>query len=207
MICLLLTEGIMSMNKISLWSSFIRATEDERRCPLPADDRIPDAIDSITHAITIDAPPHEVWPWLVQMGAGNRAGWYSYDWIDNGRRPSADRIIGALQDPPVGTVFPALPGMTDGFVLDAIARDRHLVLLAPGPDGKPIVTWTFVLNPVGATRTRLLVRVRGAKGYRFLGLPSFLTKPAVHVVHFIMERRQLRGIVDRVDRLAEVDVA
>ena len=45
-----------------------------------------------TRAITIAAPPEQVWPWLVQLGYG-RAGWYSYDWIDNDNRPSADRIL------------------------------------------------------------------------------------------------------------------
>jgi hypothetical protein len=40
-----------------------------------------------------------VWPWLAQMGAGSRAGWYSYDVLDNRRRSSATRIIPALPAP------------------------------------------------------------------------------------------------------------
>ena len=39
-------------------------------------------------AVTIDAPPDQVWPWLVQMG-GDRGGWYFWDRLDNGGRPSA----------------------------------------------------------------------------------------------------------------------
>jgi proline iminopeptidase len=42
-------------------------------------------------AVTIEAPPEQVWPWLAQMGY-DRAGWYSWDRLDNGGRPSADRI-------------------------------------------------------------------------------------------------------------------
>ena len=57
----------------------------------------------------IAAPPERVWPWRVQMGAG-RAGWYSYDRIDNGGRPSADRIVPELQRLAVGDVMPAVPG-------------------------------------------------------------------------------------------------
>ena len=49
---------------------------------------MPQPLGVITHAITIDAPPEAVWPWLVQLGSG-RAGWYAYDHIDNGGRPSA----------------------------------------------------------------------------------------------------------------------
>jgi hypothetical protein len=52
---------------------------------------VPAAIGSITHAITIRGDRRALWPWLAQMGAG-RAGWYSCDLIDNGRRRSADRI-------------------------------------------------------------------------------------------------------------------
>ena len=46
-------------------------------------------------------------------GAGPRGGWYSYDWLDNGRQPSATRIVPELQHPAVGTIFPALPSVTE----------------------------------------------------------------------------------------------
>ena len=51
---------------------------------------------SATHAVTIDAPPEDIWPWLVQMGY-QRGGLYSYDWLDRLfgilDRPSANRIL------------------------------------------------------------------------------------------------------------------
>jgi hypothetical protein len=34
-----------------------------------------------TRAITIDAPPEDVWPWLVQMGSG-RAGFYTHERVE-----------------------------------------------------------------------------------------------------------------------------
>ena len=67
-----------------------RATPEEAHRPLPGDEVIPHPIGSQTHAITIDMPPDQVWPWLVQMGCG-RAGWYSYDLLDNGGRPSKEQ--------------------------------------------------------------------------------------------------------------------
>jgi membrane protease YdiL (CAAX protease family) len=111
----------------------VRATREEQTRALPGDDRIPDAIDTLTHGVTIRRPPRDVWPWIVQMGAGSRAGWYSYDWLDNGRQPSVTRIVPELQHPAVGTIFPALPGVTDGFVLMAIEPERVLMLGFPPP--------------------------------------------------------------------------
>ena len=91
----------------------VRADRVERAETLPGDDVIPSSIESLTNAITIHRPPRDVWPWLAQMGAGNRAGWYSYDFIDNGGQPSAGRVISELQQLTVGMVFPALPNATD----------------------------------------------------------------------------------------------
>ena len=181
-----------------LWRS-VRATTDERARALPGDERIPQAIDTLTHGVTIRRAPRDVWPWLVQMGAGSRGGWYSYDWLDNGRQPSATRIVPELQHPAIGTIFPALPGVTEGFTLLAIEPERVLTLGWLAPDGTPEVTWTFVLDEVAPGVTRLLVRVRGGPGYRFHGLPLPLTRLVVRVVHFIMQRKQLLGIRRRAE--------
>ena len=89
---------------------------------------------STTRAITIDAPPVEVWPWLVQIGFG-RAGWYSYDWIDNDGKPSADRIIDDLQGLTVGDRIPMTPDL--GFVVTVI--DAPSILVSLGDDGSTVV--------------------------------------------------------------------
>jgi hypothetical protein len=149
--------------------------------------------------VTIRRPRRDVWPWLLQMGAGTRGGWYSYDWLDNGRRPSATRIIPELQHPAVGTVFPALPDVTEGFTVLALEDQHMLVLGWPAPDGTPQVTWTFVLEDAAQGHTRLLVRVRGGPGYRFHGLPLPLTRLVVRGVHFVMQRKQLLGIRRRAE--------
>jgi hypothetical protein len=181
-----------------VWRS-IHATGDERARALPGDERIPQATDTLTHGVTIRRAPRAVWPWLVQMGAGTRGGWYSYDWLDNGRQPSAARIVPELQRPAIGTIFPALPGATEGFTLLAIEHERLLTLGWLAPDGTPEVTWTFVLEELAPDVTRLLVRVRGGAGYRFHGLPRPFTRLVVRVVHFIMQRKQLRGIRRRAE--------
>jgi hypothetical protein len=177
----------------------VRATADERARVLPGDGLIPQAIDTLTHGVTIRRAPRDVWPWLVQMGAGCRGGWYSYDWLDNGRHPSATHIVPELQQPGIGTIFPALPGMTDAFTLLAIEHGRALTLGGPAPDGRPEVTWTFVLDEMAPDMTRLVVRARGGPGYRFHGLPLLLTRIVVRLVHFIMQRKQLLGIKRRAE--------
>jgi len=133
------------------------------------------------------------------MGAGSRGGWYSYDWLDNGRQPSAARIVPELQHPAIGTIFPALPGATDGFTLPALEHERLLLLGWLAPDGTTEVTWAFVLESTAPGESRLLVRARGGPGYRFHGLPLSLTRVAVRIVHFIMQRKQLLGIRSRAE--------
>ncbi len=179
----------------------IHATAHERARRLAGDELIADAVGSLTHAITIERPPADVWPWLAQMGAG-RAGWYSDDRLDNGGRSSAWSIRPELQSPPTGTIFPALPGRRDGFALVAQDPDRFLTLAWPRPDGQPQVTWSFVLDPAGSSATRLIVRARAGRGYRFLGMPEWMSLAAARLVHFVMERRQLLGLAVRVERRA-----
>jgi hypothetical protein len=179
----------------------VRATREEKSRALPGDELISQAIDTLTHAITIRRSPRDVWPWLVQMGAGVRAGWYSYDRLDNGRQRSASRIVPELQHPAIGSIFPALPGVTDGFTLLAVDPERMLTLGWLTPDGTPQVTWAFLLEEISPGVTRLLVRARGGPGYRFHGLPLLLTRVVVRVVHFVMQRKQLLGIAGRAERL------
>src|SRR6516165_5923737 len=54
-----------------------------------------------TMAVTIEVPSDQVWPWLAQMG-GDRAGWYSWDRLDNGGRPSAHEVHPEWQDLSLG---------------------------------------------------------------------------------------------------------
>jgi hypothetical protein len=177
----------------------VRADDGERTRRVPGDELIPAAVGTFTHAMTVAGSPGAVWPWLVQMGAGSRAGWYSYDFLDNGGQPSARRIVPELQSITVGTVFPALPGVTEGFLVLAFEPQRSLILGWPGPDGPPIVTWAFVLEPRPGGTTRVIVRVRGGQDYRLHGLPAWVSRPAIRLEHFVMQRKQLLGIAQRVE--------
>lgn len=149
----------------------IRATADEQARTLSGDDLIPQPLRSVNHAILIYRPPHDVWPWLAQMGAG-RAGWYAYDSIDNGGRPSAERILPEYQSIDVGSVLPVLPGAMDVFIVAQCEPEHSLVLSWRLPSGKHQTTWAFVLEQPQPDQTRLIVRGRIAPGYRPYGLPN-----------------------------------
>ena len=169
----------------------VRPVAGEAGRSLPGDELVADAKIGWTHAITIGARPAAIWPWLVQMGC-RRAGWYSYDGLDNAGVPSADQILPQFQQVQVGDILPQTPTAEDRFLVRAVEPERALIL----GDAAGSMSWAFVLDPVGATGTRLITRSRG--GYDRLAL-GLLLKVVWHPVHFGMQRRQLLNLKRRVE--------
>jgi proline iminopeptidase len=193
----------------------VRATAEERRRAFPGDRLLEEVIGSWTHGVTIAAPPRRVWPWLAQMGAG-RAGWYSWDFLDNGGRRSADEIAPGWGRIAVGDVLPAALGATDAFVVQALDPGRDLVLAVPHDGGGLRSTWEFLLEPLSGDRTRLLVRARvssrgwmaplgtptpsAARVFRWLArMPRGPLLALARAGHRVMQARQLRRIRRRVE--------
>jgi hypothetical protein len=191
-----------------------RATPEERRERLPGDDLVPEARGGATHAITIRVPAAHLWPWLVQIGC-DRAGFYSYDRLDNAGRPSADGILPEFQDTKVGNVLPSRPGSPHGFEVLQMEPPRLFLLGAflrvpalsnlPWEGSRPRAyvrsTWLFLLREQG-NATRLVVRVRGILRPAWLGLvANTLMAPA----HLVMQRKQLLNLRRRAERLAGTD--
>lgn len=196
------------------------ANKEERHRSMYADELIPEPMASITHAITIGAPPAKVWPWLLQMGAG-RAGWYSWDSIDNGGVKSARSILAGLQNVEPGQVFPAIPGAEDAFVLQGLAPNKRLILCVPSSAKGFLVSWEFALESLDDNKTRLIVRGRIAESWladiggqvnaesgpilieRVYGalaiIPQWIMLPIAWFGHRIMEARMLRNIKRRVE--------
>jgi hypothetical protein len=174
---------------IQPWQYRWGATDEEVRRPMPGDDLMPDAA-STTRAITIAAPPGQVWPWLVQLGYG-RAGWYSYDWIDNDGQPSADRIIPELQQLQVGDQILMLPGM--GPRVRALEPNRYF--LAGDQEGG---IWCLALY-LAQGGCRLVSRWRVDWPLTpATAIWILLSDPGA----FIMERKMLRGIRSRAEATA-----
>jgi hypothetical protein len=163
----------------------VRPLGDEGRRPLPGDSLLPAAKGRWTHGITIQAPPSAIWSWLVQLGC-RRGGWYSYDGLDNGSRPSAERIRPELQQIEVGDLMAWTPPARDGFFVAEIDPGRALVLT--GDAGLYRVAWAFALEPIDANRTRLLARASGDYDRPAVWL---LLQLVWRPMHFAMERKQL----------------
>ena len=173
---------------IGPWHRRWGARDDEVAAALPGDELVPTGTGS-TRAITIDAPGDEVFPWIVQIGFG-RAGWYSYDWIDNDRRPSADELEPDLAGLAVGDRIPMTPSLA--FEVRAIDHaGRHLVSQAE--DG---TSWAVVVLDDGDGSCRLISRFRPPPAR---GLGSRLWMTIVDPGAFIMERRMLLGIKQRAE--------
>ena len=172
----------------------VRPRGDEATRSLPGDELVADAKVRWNHAITIRARPADIWPWLVQMGC-RRAGWYSYDGLDNGGVRSAERIVPELQQVRVGDIFPMSPKVEDTFVVRLVEPERALVL----GDAAGGMAWEFVLEPVDEDSTRVIARVRATYDKPALGL--FL-KVFWRPTHFAMERRQLVNLKRLVEAAA-----
>jgi hypothetical protein len=169
------------------------ATDAELAATMPGDDLLPHSQFRPTRAITIDAPPAAVWPWLVQVGCG-RAGFYSNDLLDNFARPSLREISPDLQHLEVGqwvSMSPA-PSERTAFKVDSFVPNEWLLWR------KPDSTWSWVLRDLRDGRTRLVARVhalydwsRPANGVFGMVLMEF--------GDFAMMRRMLLGIKQRAE--------
>ncbi|BEL06012.1 hypothetical protein Q0Z83_042030 [Actinoplanes sichuanensis] len=171
------------------------ATSEEAAGSLPGDELLAEPALQSTRAITIDAPPTAVWPWLVQMGSG-RGGAYTYDWIENLfglDMHSADQIVPQFQQLAVGDVLPLGP---DGPGVRVAIFRPATTLSFRSEDGNWV--WTFHLSPDGLG-TRLISRNRiaaPAASWANRMATRFVMEPG----SLIMERRMLLGIKERVER-------
>ncbi len=159
---------------------------------MPGDDLVPHPSLCATRAVTINAAPAEVWPWLVQMGGYTRAGWYSYDRFDNGGAPSADRVVPELQNLAVGDIL--LTSRSTGFVVSQIDPGSALVLVLDTNGSRISSVPTVSALPGGETRLVFRVRAYFRFRHRLFGL-------VFDVGDFVFMHRQMLGIKNRVERL------
>ena len=205
LVAALVVLAIVYLAVVRPWHLSRGATKEEAQRSLPGDDLVPKPSFSFTQAITIRASAEQVWPWLVQIGY-KRAGWYGWDALHrligsagslDAARRSANRIIPELQDLEVGdAIYMAspdapLPG------LRVVTLEPNRVLLTLGGDS---MSWVWVLDPIDAGTTRLIVRVRQ---YWEPGLANTLMYGIANDLgSLLMQPKTLRGIRDRAEAAA-----
>jgi hypothetical protein len=177
------------------WHLCWGATSEEVFGTMPGDAVLPAAQFRATRAITIDASPGDVWPWLVQVGC-LRAGWYSNDLRDNLGRPSATTIEPRFQDLAVGQWVPMSPkgppSERTALKVDSFELNRWLLWAKPGG------TWSWRLTPTAENGTRLVTRIHAVYDWRH-PVSALFGLVLMEFGDFAMLRRMLRGIKARAE--------
>lgn len=171
------------------------ATDEEIRGPMPGDDLVTPASFNATRAITINAPPENVWPWIVQMGY-RRAGFYPYALLDNAGFESATTILPEFQNPRLDDWMPMTSKVseTTAFRFRAFETNRWLLW------NKPDSTWAWRLSLEGPGRTRLVSRLKQRYAWETPGMALF-TLVLLEFGDFPMMRRVLQGIKSRAEHM------
>lgn len=174
-----------------LWGTRWGSTPDERARAMPGDEYLrggPRVRLAMTRAIMIQAPPERVWPWIAQLGRG--AGWYSVDWLDNGRKTSAWHLVSWVPEPSLGDAT-------------AIGYLRHI------DPGRTVAWWLGGGRFLGS-RARLvscyLLCGEGRDARLVSRISADTSGPLAPIamlafacIDSIMARRQLVGLRDRVE--------
>ncbi len=207
----MLTAGVLVEAVLIRLGQTYGSTPEERALHLPGDDIVSRPRVVTNHATTIDAPPDDVWPWLVQMG-WHRAGWYTARWVDKLlfplNWPSANRIIPELQHIDVGDFIPdGAPETKCGLIVERLERGSAVALhstshlpLSWRDMASLDWSWAFVLIPVQeGQRTRFLFRSRWVTSPWWFTLAGWLV---IVPADFLMSRDMLRGVKLRAETLA-----
>ena len=173
------------------WGTRWGSTAEERARAMPGDDYLeggPRVRLAMTRAITIEAPPERVWPWVAQLGRG--AGWYSVDWLDNGRKPSAWHLVSWIPEPSLGDATAI------GYLRHIVAGRSLAWWLGDGRflgSRARMVSCFMVLGDAGATR------VVGRISADTSGPLALIAMLVFACIDSLMACRQLIGLRDRVE--------
>jgi hypothetical protein len=174
------------------WQLRWGATDDEVKYTMPGDDIVQKPHFVATRAVSIKAPPAEVWKWIIQIGSA-RAGFYSIDLIDNANVPSARNILPKYQKIINDYFIPFTPNQKHGMWVKAYQEPKYVLWW----DHKNNATWDWFLGETEASNTRLITRLRTK--YNF-GLPWIIYYIFYDIGDIIMMRQCMLGIKERAEK-------
>ena len=181
------------------WMDRYGATDVEVAAAFPGDELVADPASFVNRAITIQAGPEHIYPWLLQLDA-EKGGWYSYDWLETNllRCPmtNADHIHPEWQDRQVGDKVRMCPGEfgPPPYAVAQLHPDQAMVL-GHQEDGAWVDLYQFVILPQDDGSSRLILRTRTMMAGGLWDL--------IHPGVFVMEQGMLRGIKERAEKLAQ----
>ena len=185
-ILLIILGEVLWVFVLSPWANNFGATRAERERPLPGDSFVPNAAAQTTFAVTIKAPPEEVWKWLVQIGQ-DRGGFYSLTFLENlvgANIHNTLEIRPEWQELKVGDSVRLSPPGKGALVCPVLAVEPSGFLY--------LKNWgAFVLEPMDDGRsTRFFIRGRNDAA----PMARLAIKLSLEPIHFIMQRRMMLGI-------------
>ena len=180
------------------WMDRWGATDEEIAATYPGDELVPEPASFVNRAITINAAPEYIYPWIVQLDA-TKGGWYSYTWLEGligCKMVNADRIYPEWQNLQVGDLVrmcPDEPGPLPYTV--AQIHPNQAIVMGHQEDGEWVDLYQIVILPQVDGSSRLILRTRT----QMVGGLWTIIHPGV----FIMERGLLRGVKERAEQLSE----
>ncbi len=218
LVVLAIVAAVTYVAVIRPWANRWGASQAEIGASMPYEEMVPHPKAVATRAITIHAAVEQVWPWFAQLGC-DRAGWYSYDLLDNGGKKSADRILPEFQNIKVGDPIGMIPGGKMSMPVSRLDPGRLMVLggtidTSTGKGGdindpnlKSYFAWTITIQlvPVDGNTTRLVIRNRSDWNPTLMN--NIVNGYVINLMSFIMEQRMMVGVKQRAEKLNRVSMA
>jgi len=185
--------ALVYLTRLRPWQLRWGATNAEVKRAMPGDEIVDQPSFNATSAVTIHAPAAQIYPWIVQMGV-TRAGWYSYDLLDNLGWPSAETILPEHQNIQVGDLIPLSPDGKQGMRVKEFRQNQSMVWW----DEKGDSSWVWGIYPEGEMHSRLVTRI--CVKYRLFSL-AILFNLLIEFGDLVMMRKCMLGIKRRAEAM------
>jgi hypothetical protein len=194
----LIILGVILVVLLTPWMDRWGASQEEIAATYPGDELVASPASFVNRAITIDARPEHIYPWLVQLGAG-KGGFYTYTSLEKligCPLVNADSIHDEWQNLQVGDEVKMCPKdpAPPPYIVAQIHPNRAIVLGHKDKD-EWVDLWQFILVPRSDGTTRLVLRTRTMMVGGFWNI--------IHPGVFIMEYGMLNGIKTRAEKLVQ----